>query len=601
MPTKLSVAVLVVGLLAALGSISEASAAAPPPIKHVFIIVLENESASTTFAPSSPAPYLSQTLTSEGAFVPNYFGIGHSSLDNYIAMIGGQPPNPTTQADCPTFQNMSTDTTASFGAVNGSGCLYPADTPTIVNQLTAAHLTWGAYMDEMGLDPAREPATCPQPVVGAADNTESAETAAPFDEYANRHNPFLYYHSITDNLADCQSHVVNLSQLPAALSSVATTPNYVFITPDLCNDGHNTAPSCAPGEAGGLAQVNTFLQTWVPQITASPAFKQDGLLLITFDEAASSDASACCGELPGPAAANPGGTGAGGGDTGAVMLSPFIKPGTVTQTAYNHYSMLASIEDLFGLSHLGYAQLPGETDFGSDIYTNNTAAVIPPPVMPPLLHASPVTKLTAPALASTASANARVTLRYSATPSGGTSVRSYDVQSHDLGPRKAAWRTLAAATTKTSLTFSGTAGHTYEFRVAATDSSGQTGAFATRTTVIPSGVKPAKGHYGTGWTTVKRKGAWLGHAIDSSAPGSTFTLRYAGGALTLIGETTPGGGKVQVTLDGHSRTLHLHSSKLRVRRTLATFKAKAGTHHLKLTVRGGTVALEGYGISARTG
>jgi len=601
MRKKLSVAGLLLGLFAALGSMS-ASAAALPPVKHVFIIVLENESASTTFAPSSPAPYLSQTLVSEGAYVPNYYGIGHSSLDNYIAMIGGQPPNPTTQADCPTFQNMSTDTTASFGAVNGSGCLYPADTPTIVNQLTAAHLTWGAYMDEMGLDPAREPATCPQPVVGAADNTESAETAAPFDEYANRHNPFLYYHSITDNLADCQSHVVNLSQLPAALSSVATTPNYVFITPDLCNDGHNTAPSCAPGEPGGLAQVNTFLQTWVPQITASQAFKQDGLLLITFDEAASSDASACCGELPGPAAANPGGTGPGGGDTGAVMLSPFIKPGTVTQTAYNHYSMLGSIEDLFGLSHLGYAQLPGETDFGSDIYTNFAPPVIPPPITPPAKHAAPVTKLTAPALASTASANARVTLRYSATPSGGTSVRSYDVQSLDLGLRKSPWRTLAAATTKTSLTFSGTPGHTYSFRVAATDSAGQTGAFATpATTVIPSGVKPAKGHYGKGWMTVKRTGAWLGHAIDSSTTGSAFTLRYSGGALTLVGETTPAGGKLQVTLDGHSRTLHLHSSKLRVRRTLGIFKAKAGTHHVRLTVRGGTVALEGYGISVRTG
>jgi hypothetical protein len=294
----------------------------------------------------------------------------------------------------------------------------------------------------------------------------------------------------------------------------------------------------------------------------------------------------------------PGGTGPGGGDVGAVMLSPFIKPGTVTQTAYNHYSMLGSIEDLFGLSHLGYAQLPGETDFGSDIYTNYTAPVVPPPIIPP---PAPVTKLAAPALASTASARPQVTLHFSATSSSPTTVRSYDVQSMDLGLRKAPWRTLAAATPKTSLTFSGTPGHTYSFRVAATDSGGQAGAFATSTTVIPSGVKPAKGHYGKPWTTVKRKGAWLGHAIESSTAGSAFTLRYVGGALSLIGETTPGGGKLEVTLDGHSRTLHLHSSKLRVRRTLGTFKAKAGTHHLRLTVRGGTVALEGYGISVRTG
>lgn len=136
----------------------------------------------------------------------------------------------------------------------------------------------------------------------------------------------------------------------------------------------------------------------------------------------------------------------------------------------------------------------------------------------------------------------------------------------------------------------------------APDSSGQTGAFATpSTTVIPSSYKPAKGHYGKTWTTVKREGAWLGHAIESSTPGSAFTLRYVGGALTLIGETTRAGGMLRVTLDGHSRTLHLHSSKLRVRKTLTSFRAKAGTHHLALTVLGGTVALEGYGISARTG
>lgn len=284
------------------------------------------------------------------------------------------------------------------------------------------------------------------------------------------------------------------------------------------------------------------------------------------------------------------------------MLSPFIKPGTVTQTAYNHYSMLGSIEDLFGLSHLGYAQLGGEADFGSDIYTNYTAPVTPPPIIPPTTHASPVSTLSVPALASTASARAQVTLRYSATPSGGTSVRSYEVQSMDLGVHKPVWRTLAAATPKASLTFSGTAGHTYSFRVDATDSSSQTGAFATSgTTVIPSGVKPAKGHYGKPWKTVKRKGAWLGHAIESSTPGSAFTLRYVGRTLTLIGETTRAGGKLKVTLDGHSRTLHLRSSKLRVRQTLGRFKAKAGTHHLTLTVLGGTVAIEGYGISTRTG
>ena len=57
------------------------SHATPPPIKHVFIVVLENENADTTFGASSKAPYLAKTLRSMGQFMPNYFGTGHLSLD----------------------------------------------------------------------------------------------------------------------------------------------------------------------------------------------------------------------------------------------------------------------------------------------------------------------------------------------------------------------------------------------------------------------------------------------------------------------------------------------------------------------------------------
>lgn len=109
-----------------------------------------------------------------------------------------------------------------------------------------------------------------------------------------------------------------------------------------------------------------------------------------------------------------------------------------------------------------------------------------------------------------------------------------------------------------------------------------------------------KGRYSKHWTTVAKPSAWLGHAIESSTLGSTFTLRYVGGTLNLIGETTKAVGKLEVTLDGRSRTLHLHSSRQRVRQVLGTFRAKTRTHHLKLTVSAGTVALEGYGIASRT-
>ena len=77
--------------------------AAAPPVRHVFLIVLENQTYNVTFGRDSQAPYLAQNLTKQGVLLPNYYGIGHSSLDNYIALISGQAPNESTQGDCPIF------------------------------------------------------------------------------------------------------------------------------------------------------------------------------------------------------------------------------------------------------------------------------------------------------------------------------------------------------------------------------------------------------------------------------------------------------------------------------------------------------------------
>ncbi len=117
-----------------------------------------------------------------------------------------------------------------------------------------------------------------------------------------------------------------------------------------------------------MADIDTFLSTWVPRITSSAAFKDNGLLAITFDESdgPQSDASACCGETADPNTPLPGISGLGGGRVGAVLLSPFIRGGTVSATPYNHYSLLASTESDFGLPRLGYAG--GASTFGSDVF-----------------------------------------------------------------------------------------------------------------------------------------------------------------------------------------------------------------------------------------
>ena len=87
------------GLLGAGAQVGDPSTA--PEIKHVFIVVLENESADNSFAANSPAPYLAQTLRSQGAYLPNYYAIGHLSLDNYISMVSGQSPNPRPRRTAP--------------------------------------------------------------------------------------------------------------------------------------------------------------------------------------------------------------------------------------------------------------------------------------------------------------------------------------------------------------------------------------------------------------------------------------------------------------------------------------------------------------------
>ncbi|MGD0198263.1 MAG: hypothetical protein ABSC56_10220 [Solirubrobacteraceae bacterium] len=177
----------VVGLLGLAPAVSD-GAGGLPPIRHVWIIVLENENASTTFGAGSQAPYLAQTLPAMGQYLPNYYGIGHDSNDNYIAMISGQGPNPQTQADCQDYDDFEPGTEGPNGQAIGSGCIYPSWVATIAGQLSSAGYTWKAYEQDMGNTPSRESATCGHPTVGSIDGTQEATAA---DQYATRHDPFV--------------------------------------------------------------------------------------------------------------------------------------------------------------------------------------------------------------------------------------------------------------------------------------------------------------------------------------------------------------------------------------------------------------------------
>jgi hypothetical protein len=204
---------------------------------------------------------------------------------------------------------------------------------SVVDQVEKAGETWKAYMGSMK-------APCLHP--GATSLSDPYSVG-----YATRHDPFVYYPPIVNGAANrCANHVVNYNQLGTDLKAAKTTPNYVFITPDTCDDGHD-AP-CADGRPGGLVSADKFLQAAVPPILHSPAYKDHGVLFITFDEAANSDNSGCC-------TTGPLGLGIlGGGRVGLLALSPMIKPGMTTDTPYSHNSLLRTVEDGLGLASQGY-------------------------------------------------------------------------------------------------------------------------------------------------------------------------------------------------------------------------------------------------------
>jgi hypothetical protein len=348
-----------------------------PQIKHVWVIELENEGLGQSFGDRAADPYLAVTLRHMGGLLQNYYAVGHDSLDNYVAQISGQAPDHATQNDCGVWTKFRPANMIEkpFGQLVGDGCVYPASIPTLGNQLSAAHLTWKAYLQDMGNQPARDHTTmtkqgpaCGHPMVGKPDDTEGATAA---DQYATRHEGFMYFESVIGNQAYCDAHVLSFQPLLKDLSKASTTPSFSWLSPNLCTDGHD-AP-CADGDPGGLTEINGFLHIWVPEILHSPAYK-NGLIMITFDEGSTSQA--CCGETPGtspshPNAPEPGMSGPGGGKVGALLLSPFIKPGTVSTVDYNHYSMLRTIEDIFGLSHLGDAAMPQVKPFGADVFTKS--------------------------------------------------------------------------------------------------------------------------------------------------------------------------------------------------------------------------------------
>jgi len=348
-----------------------------PDVKHLFLVVLPPARYDDAFGPDSKAPYLATDLTKKGELVPNYYAVTGSPLANKIALISGQGPNPDTLAGCTSYTDMDPGTesadTQQKGQVLGTGCVFPRSTLTLADELVANGRTWKAYVADPPPPAASRQDTTTSTEATPTDTTTTVTPATPPAQVCGRtpDTPFVSFHSVID-LPNCADSFGGMDQLTTDLSAATSTPSLAYIEPHLPD----------------LAADDAFLKDLIPKITDSPAYKDGGLIAITFanspQDGDTPDSSACCAEpvypnIPAPPPADPAApvvalppgadiaTG-GGGRVGLLLMSPFVKAGTTAVSSYNHYSLLRSIEDLFGLQPTGYAGYLGLLAFDSVIY-----------------------------------------------------------------------------------------------------------------------------------------------------------------------------------------------------------------------------------------
>jgi hypothetical protein len=290
------VACLTVGSGASLPGNGASADTSVPNFDHIFVIIMENH----RFDALNQAPYLT-SLASSGALLTQSYAVRHPSLPNYLALTGGSTFGVTT--DCTTcFQNA----------------------PNIAaDRIGPSGRSWKAYMESMA--------------------TPCSLTNTPL--YQVKHNPFVYYDNIRTNPSECNK-VVPYTQLSTDLASAATTPNFGWITPNMCNDAHDCS----------MATGDTWLSQNVPAILSSPAFTtQKSLLVVTFDEDDGSDAN----HIP------------------TILVGSGIAPGTQSAVPYTAYSVLKTIETAWSLAPLTSNDTAAQPI--TDIFTDPTTTTVAPP------------------------------------------------------------------------------------------------------------------------------------------------------------------------------------------------------------------------------
>ena len=325
-----------------------------PRLGHVFIIMEENHAADHVIGdPNMP---FTNALAKHYAQATNYYGVTHTSEPNYIAATSGSN------------WDVNNDNGWNPTATNPATNHY--DHTNIVDELEAHHISWGAYMDAM-------------PSAGYLDDQWPPASANEGALYASKHDPFVLYNDVRDNPARL-AHIKPYTDLAADLNS-PRAPRYVWISPDQCNDmhggiytaiaGHPETPCPYSDTAGDAAdeslkaKADAFVKTAVTTIMHSRAWTPGSVIFLTADETdfdgnnpADNDylsVAGCCDSPvlpagdPAVSATWPGGV-YGGGLVPMIVISANGPRHATNATAWNHYSMLLTIEEGFGLTKLGF-------------------------------------------------------------------------------------------------------------------------------------------------------------------------------------------------------------------------------------------------------
>jgi len=269
------------------------------------VIMMENTGYSHLIG-NSNAPWINSAAAQFG-LATHYSGVSHPSQPNYIAATSG-----------------------STNGVVGDGDV-TIDVTNIVDQVEASGRTWKAYMQSMSLCATKFAHACGDQL------------------YERKHNPFVSYLDVQSS-ASRMANVVDFGQLNSDLAS-GDVANYVWISPDQCNDMHGrfvplptTDPCSFDHENDLIAAGDAFLSSTVHKIMASPAWNGNSVILVTWDESdfPFADVSGCCDAVPG------------GGHVVTLAISHSDHTARTSSVEYNHYSMLATIQQGWHLGCLAF-------------------------------------------------------------------------------------------------------------------------------------------------------------------------------------------------------------------------------------------------------